>query len=109
MRKKKISQKSLFREYMSHWYVILLCILLMFPAYMILPLTISFFMTKGVAVFWSSLIGIATAGFVATLPLLILNIMLTCRRKYYALAVQFVLFDIIGTVFFVINQIGLNS
>ncbi len=109
MKTKTISQKSLFKEYISHWYVILLCILLLFPAYVALPLASSFFITKGINVFWASLIAIAMAGFVATLPLLVLNIKLTIRRKYYALAVQFVLFDIIGTAIFVINQIGLNS
>lgn len=109
MKTQKSTQKSLFKEYISHWYVILLCILLIFPAYVILPLTSSFFMTKGVDIFWSSLIAIVMAGFVATLPLLVLNIKLTFRRKFYALAVQFVSFDIIGTAIFVINQISLNS
>lgn len=109
MKKNKISQKSLFKEYLSHWYVLLICVLLLFPAYMLLPLASSFFITKGVHVFWASISAIAVSGFVATFPLLILNIMLTFRRKYYALAVQFVLFDVLGTAFFVVNQIGLNA
>lgn len=101
--------KSLFKEYISHWYVLLLCVLLMLPAYMVLPLTVSFFVTKGAATFWASILGIAASGFLATLPLLFLNIKLARRGKPYALAVQFILFDIIGTLFFIINQILLNS
>ena len=81
----------------------------MVPAYILLPLAVSFCMTKGIEVFWASLIGIAVSGFVATFPMLILNIKLAHRKKYYALAVQFVLFDLIGTVFYVVNQILLNA
>lgn len=107
--KKQIVKKSLFKEYISHWYVILINILFLFPAYMLLPLALSFFMAKGVSVFWSGIIAICISGFVGTLPMLILNIRLAARKKFYALAVQFVLFDLTGTVFFVINRVLMNG
>jgi len=102
--KKSISNKTLIQEYTSHWYVWLINIFFLFPAYMILPFALSLFMTKSVSLFWSSIFAICVSGLIGTLPLLVLNIRLALRKKYYALAVQFVLFDLIGTIFFVINS-----
>ena len=107
--KKNIVKKSLFKEYLSHWYVILINILFLFPAYMIMPFALSFFMTSGFSMFWASILAICVSGFVGTLPMFILNIKLAVRKKFYALAVQFVLFDVTGTVFFVINRVLLNA
>ena len=59
--------------------------------------------------FWSGMLAICVSGFVGTLPMFILNIKLAFRKKFYALAVQFVLFDVVGTVFFVINKVLLNG
>ena len=102
--KKTNSNKTLWQEYVSHWYVWVINIFFLFPAYLILPFALSLFMTKSISIFWSSIFAICVSGFVATLPLLILNIRLAKRKKYYALAVQFVLFDLIGTIFFVVNS-----
>ena len=107
--KKQIPERSLFKEYISHWYVWLINILFLFPAYFILPIANSFFVTKAIPVFWSSILAICVSGFVGTLPLLFLNIMLAARRKFYALAVQFVLFDLTGTIFFVLYKVMMNS
>ena len=107
--KKQITKKSLFREYISHWYVILINILFLFPAYMILPFALSFFITNGISVFCSSILAICISGFVGTLPMFVLNLKLAAKKKFYALAVQFVLFDLTGTIFFVINRVLMNS
>ena len=107
--RKNIAKKSLCREYLSHWYVILINILFLFPAYMIMPFALSYFMTSGFSMFWSGILAICVSGFVGTFPMLILNIKLAARKKFYALAVQFVLFDVVGTVFFVISKVLLNG
>lgn len=75
---------------------------------MLLPLALSFSMASGISAFWAGIIAIAVSGFVATFPMLILNIRLALRSKPYALAVQFVLFDVLGTAFYVINRILMN-
>ena len=51
----------------------------------------------------------ATSEYEYLFPMLILNIKLAARKKFYALAVQFVLFDVVGTVFFVISKVLLNG
>ena len=107
--KKTNSNKTLSQEYKSHWYVWLINIFFLFPAYLILPFTLSLFMTKSIPVFWSSIFAICVSGFIGTLPLLILNLRLAARKKYYALAVQFVLFDLIGTIFFIVNSAIINA
>lgn len=107
MKRKKVA-KNLFGEYVLHWYVVLIGILLIFPSYALLPLVLSYCMAKGINAFWSGIISIAASGFVATLPMLILNIKLALRKKPYALAVQFVLFDVLGTAFYVINRVIMN-
>ena len=100
MKRKKVA-KNLFGEYVLHWYVVLIGILLIFPSYALLPLVLSFCMAKGINAFWSGIISIAA-------PMLILNIKLALRKKPYALAVQFVLFDVLGTAFYVINRVIMN-
>ena len=105
--KKRISRKTLIAEYAAHWYIWLINILFLFPGYMVLPLVTSFSASKGVGSFVSGILGIAASGFVATLPLLILNIVLAKRRKFYALAVQFVLFDLAGMVFYLMNYFAI--
>lgn len=107
MKKRKIA-KSLPKEYVRHWYVILLGILFMFPAYAMLPMVLSFCMAKGLGAFAAGIISIAASGFVATLPMLVLNIKLAFRGKPYALAVQFIIFDVLGTAFYVINRVIMN-
>ena len=107
--KKNTANKSLFKEYLLHWYVILINILFLFPAYVIMPFAVSFFITSGLHVFWAGIFSVCVSGFIGTFPMLILNIKLAARKKFYALAVQFVLFDVVGTVFFVINQVLLNA
>jgi len=107
--RRNIAKKSLFKEYLSHWYVILINILFLVPAYMIMPFALSYFMTSGFSMFWSGILAICVSGFIGTLPMFILNIKLAFRKKFYALAVQFVLFDVVGTLFFVINKVLLNG
>ena len=105
--KKRISRKSLIAEYVAHWYIWLINILFLFTGYMVLPLATSFLASKGIGSFVSGILGMAASGFVATLPLLILNIVLAKRGKLYALAVQFVLFDLAGMVFYLMNYFAI--
>ena len=107
--KKTTSSKTLSQEYKSHWYVWLINIFFLLPAYMALPFCLSIFMANSVSIFWSSIFAICISGFVGTFPLLILNLRLAARKKYYALAVQFVLFDLIGTIFFIVNRVIINA
>lgn len=105
--KPKRHPRSLFIEYLRHWYVIILTVLMCFPAYAVEALAYSFLLVKKIPAFGAALISIGMGGFIATFPLLILNIILIVRRKYYAIAVQIALLELIGTAFFLVNQIGL--
>lgn len=107
--RKQVRDKSLFMEYVSHWYVVILTILFLVPGYAVLPFALSFFMAKGISMFWASICAICVSGFIATLPMFILNIKLAARKKFYALAVQFILFDLAGTAFFIINRILMSG
>lgn len=97
-RRKK--QKSLIAEYICHWYVILLCLVLYPIANMTQIFLNSFFLAKNMPGFLSALLTMFLGGLIATFPFLILNIVLAKRKKYYAIVVQIVTMELIGIVLY---------
>lgn len=99
-RKKVNKNRSLFMEYVYHWYVVLLSLIMCFPAYLAEIFLSNLFIAKSIPPFWAALLTMLVGGFIATFPLLILNIVLVARKKYYAIAVQLVLMEFLGLAFF---------
>ena len=99
---------SLFMEYIRHWYVILITLFTCVPAFLMTAPIYTVFQLNAIKPFVAALLTIAVVGFVATLPMLILNILMVVRKKYYAIAVQICLFEAVGALFFLITQINLS-
>jgi len=103
---RKIVKRSLFKEYVRHWYVILISIMMFFPAYMLEILLGNFFIAKNIPPFGAALLTMFLGGLIATLPLLALNIYLIVRKKkYYAIAVQIILMELLGIIFYLYSKI----
>lgn len=100
--------ESLFMEYIRHWYVLLITLLTCVPGFLMTAPIYTIFQLNAIKPFVSALLTMAVCGFVATLPMLILNILLVVRKKYYAIAVQICLFEFVGTLFFLVTQINLS-
>lgn len=103
-RKKLRPRKSLFKEYVTHWYVFVLCIFMCVPAYLAEIFLGSLFMAKNITPFFSALLTMFAGGFIATFPLLILNIVLLFKKKYYAIAVQIIALQSLGLLFYLYNK-----
>ncbi len=99
--------RSLFMEYVKHWYVIVISIMMCFPAYMLQIFLGNLFIAKKVPAFASALLTMFLGGLTATLPFLILNIILTARKKYYAIAVQLIAMMSLGMAFYLHYKIML--
>lgn len=98
--------KSLIKEYLRRWYVFLLTIIMCLPAYVGEVLLYNVFVLKGISAFLAGLMAIFIGGFIASIPLLILNIKLIAKKKkYYAIPVQIAVIEIIGMAIFVVSQI----
>ena len=105
---KRMIKRSLFKEYVRHWYVIVISIMAFFPAYMLEILLGNLFIAKNIPPFLAALLTMFVGGFIATLPFLALNIYLIAKKKkYYAIAVQIIVMEIIGIVFYVYSKIAL--
>ncbi len=106
-RKKK--QTTLIKEYIKHWYILLITVLTCFIGYAAEILIYSTLCTMNMPHFAAALIAIFLGGMLSTLPFLILNITLAVRKKkYYGIAVGIIVMEIIGMVFFVYNQVGIS-
>jgi len=109
-RRRKKTNISLGREYLRHFYVFILTAIMCFPGYASEVLAYNTFIMNGMPHFLSAFIAMLFGGFVSTLPLFVLNIILVIKKKkYYAIAFQIILTEIIGMVFFVYNQVGLAA
>ncbi|MBQ8588184.1 MAG: hypothetical protein IJ454_02205 [Clostridia bacterium] len=107
-RRRKKTNISLGREYLRHFYVFILTALMCFPGYAAEVLIYNMFVMKDMPPFLSAFVSMLVGGIVSTLPFLVLNIILVVKKKkYYAIAFQIMLVEIIGMVFFVYNQMGL--
>ncbi len=106
-RKKVRKKRSLFMEYVCHWYIILLSFIMCFPAYMGEIFLGSLFIAKGVPLFWSALLTMFIGGLIATFPFLILNIVLVVRKKYYAIAVQLITMELLGLAFYLYHKMAI--
>ncbi len=97
--------KSLIKEYLRRWYVFLFTIIMCLPAYVCEVLLYNVFVLKGISAFISGIMAIFIGGFVASLPLLVLNIkLISKKKKYYAIPVQIAVIEIIGMAIFVVSQ-----
>lgn len=106
-RKKIRKNRSLFMEYVCHWYIILLSFIMCFPAYMAEAFLGSLFIAKGITPFWSALLTMFVGGFIATFPFLILNIVLVVRKKYYAIPVQIIVMELLGLSFYLYHKMAI--
>ncbi len=107
-RRRKPVKRSLAMEYLRHWYVILISMMTCVPAYMMEIFLANFFIARNVPPFVAALITMFIGGLIATLPLLALNIYLVVKRKkYYAIAIQIILMELLGIVFYLWNQISI--
>lgn len=98
--------RSLFKEYLRRWYVFFFTLLMCLPAYVCEVLLYNIFVMKDITAFLAALMAIFIGGFVATIPLLIVNIKLIVKKKkYYAIVVQIALTEIIGMAIFILSQI----
>lgn len=105
----KKTQTTIIREYIKRWYILLLTVITCFAGYAAEILIYSTFCTLSLPHFAAALIAIFVGGLISTLPFFVLNIVLAFKKKkYYAIAIQIIVMEIIGMAFFVYNQVGLN-
>ncbi len=109
-RKVKPAQRSLIKEYLRHWYVILLTVLMCYPGYASEVLLYNIMIMNNLAPFGAAIISIFLGGLISTVPFLILNIVLCVKKKkYYSIVFQIAVMEIIGMSFFLYNQILLTG
>ncbi len=107
-RRRKKTNISLGKHYLRHFYVFILTALMCFPGYASEVLMYNMFVMKGIPAFLSAIIAMLVGGIVSTIPFLVLNIILVVKKKkYYAIAFQIILIELIGMIFFIYNQVGL--
>ena len=103
----RYKKRSLFMEYVHAWYVFLITLLVCAPAYMTEIFLGSLFVAKNVPPMVAALLTMFFGGFIATLPLLVLNIYLIAKKKkYYAIAVQIIAIELLGLLFFLCSKIA---
>lgn len=108
--KKKIKKnKTLVREYLSKWYVLLLTVAMCFPGYAAEVLLYNVMVMNKLSNFAAAFLAILIGGLICTLPFFAFNLYLIIKKKrYYAIVWQIAVMEIIGMVFFLYNQILLN-
>lgn len=103
-------KRTLMKEYLHFWYILVITVLMCFPGYASEVLLYNLMIVKGLSAFGAALIAIFLGGLISTLPFLILNIVLCVKKKkYYAIVFQIALMEILGLVFFLYNQIQLTG
>ena len=109
-RKPQVKKRSLMGEYLHYWYILVLTVLMCYPGYACEVLLYNVMLINGISAFGSALLSIFLGGLISTIPFLILNIVLCVKKKkYYAIAFQIALMEILGLVFFLYNQIQLTG
>lgn len=105
-RKPKDANRTLLKEYLHYWYMLLITAITCLPGYVIEIFLYNLMVAKKLSAFASATIAIFLGGLISTLPFLILNIVLCVKKKkYYAIVVQIAILEIIGMAFFLYNQV----
>ena len=103
--KAQMPQRTLVGEYVHYWYILLITLATCYAGYSFEVLLFNFITMSGLSAFVAALIAIFLGGLFSTLPFCILNIVLAAKRKkYYAIAVQVVVMELIGMFFFVYSR-----
>ena len=107
-RRKKPVRRSLFKEYLHRWYILLLTALTCIFGYAAEAIIYGTLSAMSMTHFVAAIIAIFLGGIISTFPFFIFNLVLTFRHKRYsALVVTITALELIGMIFFVFNQIGL--
>ena len=106
---KRTIKRSLFKEYLHSWYVWLITLIMCVPAYMIEIFLGSLFVAKNVPAMVAALLSMFLGGFIACIPLLILNIYLIVKKKkYYAIGVQIIAIELLGLLFYLYSKVAIG-
>ena len=106
---RRIARRSLFKEYLHSWYVFLITLIMCVPAYMIEIFLGSLFVAKNIPPMVAALLSMFLGGFIACIPLLVLNIYLIAKKKkYYAIAVQIIAIELLGLLFYLYSKIAIG-
>lgn len=107
--KKKRPERSLFKEYIHYWYILLLTVITCFPGYIAEIIIFNFMALGAMPAFMAGFLAILLGGLISTFPFFILNLVLFFKRKKrYAAVCQIVVMEFIGMIFFLYNQVVLT-